>query len=98
MSGSSVTVKVGAKDMMFTGRALTAEEARAAGFVARVVSDLETAKKEIAEAIVKAPPVAHSIIVGDVLYNLRSCLDHLVHQLILALCGVEVEELTGAGS
>ena len=47
-----------AKDMMFTGRALTAEEARAAGFVARVVSDLETAKKEIAEAIVKAPPVA----------------------------------------
>ena len=47
-----------AKDMMFTGRALTAEEARAAGFVARVVSDLETAKKEIAEAILKAPPVA----------------------------------------
>ena len=47
-----------AKDMMFTGRALTAEEARAAGFVARIVSDLETAKKEIAEAIVKAPPVA----------------------------------------
>ena len=47
-----------AKDLMFTGRALTAEEARAAGFVARVVADLETAKKEIAEAIVKAPPVA----------------------------------------
>jgi len=47
-----------AKDMMFTGRALTAEEARAAGFVARIVSDLETAKKEIAEAIVKAPPLA----------------------------------------
>jgi len=47
-----------AKDMMFTGRALTAEEARAAGFVARVVSDLEIAKKEIAEAILKAPPLA----------------------------------------
>ena len=47
-----------AKDMMFTGRALTAEEARAAGFVARIVSDLEMAKKEIAAAIVKAPPLA----------------------------------------
>ena len=47
-----------AKDMMFTGRALTAEEARAAGFVARIVSDLETAKREITEAIVKAPPLA----------------------------------------
>ena len=47
-----------AKDMMFTGRALTAEEARAAGFVARIVSDLEIAMKEIAEAIVKAPSLA----------------------------------------
>ena len=47
-----------AKDMMFTGRALTAEEARAAGFVARIVPDLEIAKREIAEAIVKAPSVA----------------------------------------
>ena len=47
-----------AKDMMFTGRTLTAEEARAAGFVARIVSDLEVAKREIAEAILKAPPVA----------------------------------------
>src|SRR2546428_551877 len=47
-----------AKDMMFTGRPLTAEEARAAGFVARIVSALEVAKKEIAEAIVKAPPPA----------------------------------------
>jgi enoyl-CoA hydratase len=47
-----------AKDMMFTGRALTAEEARVAGFVARIVSDLEVAQKEIAEAIVKAAPLA----------------------------------------
>jgi len=47
-----------AKDMMFTGRALTAEEARAAGFVVRIASDLEGAKKEIAEAILKAPPSA----------------------------------------
>ena len=47
-----------AKDMMFTGRALTAEEARAAGFVARIVADLDAAKREIAEAILKAPPLA----------------------------------------
>src|SRR5204862_2383269 len=30
-----------AKDLMFTGRALTAEEAREAGFVARIVNDLD---------------------------------------------------------
>ena len=47
-----------AKDMMFTGRALTAEEAREAGLVARIVSDLGASKKEIAEAILKAPPLA----------------------------------------
>jgi enoyl-CoA hydratase len=43
---------------MFTGRALTAQEALGAGFVARVVSDLDQAKTEIADAIVKAPPLA----------------------------------------
>jgi enoyl-CoA hydratase len=47
-----------AKDMMFTGRALTAEEARAAGFVARIASDLDTAAAEIGAAILKAPPLA----------------------------------------
>ena len=47
-----------AKDMMFTGRALAAEEARVAGFVARVVPDLDAARAEIAEAILKAPPLA----------------------------------------
>ncbi|HYR35374.1 MAG TPA: enoyl-CoA hydratase/isomerase family protein [Burkholderiales bacterium] len=47
-----------AKDMMFTGRALAAEEARVAGFVARIVLDLDAAKAEIAEAILKAPPLA----------------------------------------
>jgi hypothetical protein len=30
-----------------------------------------------------------SILAGDVLYNLRSCLDHLVHQLIVAHTDVE---------
>jgi enoyl-CoA hydratase len=47
-----------AKDMMFTGRALAAEEAREAGFVARVVPDLDAARTEIAAAILKAPPLA----------------------------------------
>jgi enoyl-CoA hydratase len=49
-----------AKDLMFTGRRLSAEEARAAGFVSRVVqpADLEGTLKEIQEVIVKASPEA----------------------------------------
>jgi len=49
-----------AKDMMFTGRALTAVEAKEAGLVARVVpfSELENMKTEIAASIVKAAPLA----------------------------------------
>jgi len=47
-----------AKDLMFTGRALTAEEAREAGFVARIVPDLDAAAAEIAHAILKAPALA----------------------------------------
>ena len=47
-----------AKDLMFTGRALTAEEALRAGFVTRLSTDLDAAKKEIAEAVIKAPPLA----------------------------------------
>ena len=47
-----------AKDLMFTGRALTADEARDAGFVTRITPDLEIEKKQIAEAILKAPPLA----------------------------------------
>jgi enoyl-CoA hydratase len=46
-----------AKDMMFTGRPLTAAEARDAGFVSRI-GDLESEKAAIAEAILKAPPLA----------------------------------------
>jgi enoyl-CoA hydratase len=43
---------------MFTGRALGAEEAREAGFVARIAADLDGAAAEIAAAILKAPPPA----------------------------------------
>ena len=46
-----------AKDMMFTGRTLTAEEAREAGFVARI-GNLEEEKRAITEAILKAPALA----------------------------------------
>jgi enoyl-CoA hydratase len=47
-----------AKDLMFTGRTLTARDACTAGFVARVTPDLEKEKEQIAEAILKAPPLA----------------------------------------
>jgi enoyl-CoA hydratase len=49
-----------AKDLMFTGRALTAEEAREAGLVSRVVAPdaLEGVLAEITATIVKAPPHA----------------------------------------
>ena len=43
-----------AKDMMYTGRALTAAEAREVGFVTRISSDLDKARDEIAAAILKA--------------------------------------------
>jgi enoyl-CoA hydratase len=47
-----------AKDLMFTGRAMTAEEARTAGFVSRVVEDLHKEATLIGEAILKASPLA----------------------------------------
>jgi enoyl-CoA hydratase len=47
-----------AKDLMFTGRSLNAEEAREAGFVARITSDLEAEKEKITQAMLKAPPLA----------------------------------------
>ena len=49
-----------AKDMMFTGRRLTAAEALAAGFVTRIVAaaDLETVIAEIVKSIIAAPPAA----------------------------------------
>jgi enoyl-CoA hydratase len=46
-----------AKDMMFTGRTLSVEEAREAGLVSRLVSaaDLEVTLEEIAKTILAAP-------------------------------------------
>jgi enoyl-CoA hydratase len=47
-----------AKDLMFTGRKLSAEEARAAGLVTRIVAagELEATLAEIAQTISKASP------------------------------------------
>jgi len=47
-----------AKDLMFTGRKLSAEEARAAGLVTRIVAtgQLEAALTELAQTISKASP------------------------------------------
>src|SRR5882672_2374620 len=47
-----------AKDLMFTGRTLGAEEARAGGLVSRLVSeaDLERTLEEIKKIVVNAPP------------------------------------------
>jgi enoyl-CoA hydratase len=47
-----------AKDMMFTGRTLSAQEAREAGLVSRVVppSDLELTLEQMSKAILDAPP------------------------------------------
>ncbi len=47
-----------AKDLMFTGRDLGAEEARQAGLVCRIVADLEDERKKIETAILKASPLA----------------------------------------
>jgi enoyl-CoA hydratase len=46
-----------AKDMMFTGRTLTAAQARDAGLVSRI-GELDAEKRAIAEAILKAPALA----------------------------------------
>ena len=47
-----------AKDLMFTGRALTAQEALTAGFVARIAAELDAAAAEISVAVRKARPPA----------------------------------------
>lgn len=47
-----------AKDLMFTGRVLGAEQALRAGLVSRIAGNLDDAAKEISEKIVAAPPLA----------------------------------------
>ena len=47
-----------AKDLMFTGRDLGAEEARQAGLVSRITSNLEGEREEIQKAVLGASPLA----------------------------------------
>jgi enoyl-CoA hydratase len=47
-----------AKDLMFTGRTLSAPQAQQAGLVARVVEDLDAERARIAEDIIRAPALA----------------------------------------
>jgi enoyl-CoA hydratase len=47
-----------AKDLMFTGRRLTAEEARVAGFVSRINGDLHGEARKIAKSVLEAPQEA----------------------------------------
>jgi len=47
-----------AKDLMFTGRDLGAEEARQAGLVSRITSNLEVEREEIQKAVLGASPLA----------------------------------------
>jgi enoyl-CoA hydratase len=47
-----------AKDLMFTGRDMGAEEAKAAGFVSRIAADLEKEKDILVKAILSANPLA----------------------------------------
>lgn len=58
-------------------------------FKSEIVRNPETGRQQLVATKVQTPPVSHSLIVGDILYNLRSCLDHLVHQLIVANTGAQ---------
>jgi enoyl-CoA hydratase len=83
-----------AKDLMFTGRKLTAEEAREAGLVTRVVQpeQLEEVLAEIATTITKAPP--------ESLHAAKSCIDRGVEldpRGALAVELLAIEENLAAG-
>lgn len=85
-----------AKDLMFTGRRLSAEEALAAGFVSRIVEPeaLEKAVTEIAAAICAAPPEA--------LRLAKQCIDRGVEldprgALGLELMAIEAQLAAGKG-
>ena len=74
-----------AKDLMFTGRALTADEALRAGFVARVVADLEKAREEIAASIVGASPLAMKLA--------KRCIDRGIERDPAGARAVEIEAI-----
>ena len=85
-----------AKDLMFTGRRLTAAEARAAGFVSRVVTqaELEHELANIAQSIAMASPEA--------IRYAKQCIDRGVEldpkgALGLELMAIEAQLASGKG-
>jgi len=85
-----------AKDLMFTGRRLTAAEARAAGFVSRVVTEagLEHELANIAQSISMASP--------EVIRYAKQCIDRGVEldpqgALGLELMAIEAQLASGKG-
>ena len=76
-----------AKDLMFTGRRLTAEEAKLFGFVSRVVapSELESELRKISEAILGASP--------DALRLAKRCIDRGVETDQKGAMAIEIEAI-----
>src|SRR4051794_37203940 len=57
----------------------------------RIEDDLQTGDKIYRIEIRRQTPDAFSLIVGDAVHNLRSALDHLARQLVIANGGVPVD-------
>ncbi len=74
-----------AKDLMFTGRVLSAEEALRGGLVSRIAGDLDVAAKEISEKIVAAPP--HAMRLG------KRCIDRGVELDRAGALALEIEAI-----
>ena len=74
-----------AKDLMFTGRVLSAAEALPAGLVARIHPDLEKAAEEIAARILQAPPRAMRVA--------KRCIDRGVELDPAGALQVEIEAI-----
>lgn len=82
-----------AKDLMFTGRRLTAQEALAAGLVSRIAENLVAEIDRIARAILEAPPEA--------LRQAKQCIDRGVEldargALALELAAIEAQLASGS--
>jgi enoyl-CoA hydratase len=91
-----------AKDMLYTGRRITAAEAKAIGFANRVVprEDLERATLELANQIAKAPPFALKMTKKSInrtldIQGFRAALD--AHFDTHELSHTSAETLAGAG-
>jgi enoyl-CoA hydratase len=74
-----------AKDLMFTGRRLTAEEARIAGLVSRINPDLDREMESIAKQILQSP--------ADALRLAKQCIDRGVELDPLGALEVELEAI-----